>query len=91
MKKFQKKILKKKIVKFLNEPFIQVDGKYFFFPSPKGEKPAVLNFVDAIAKCEDANAELAYPSNEEENNAIKSFIEKHCSGNAYEGQSSNLF
>lgn len=63
-----------------NHDGIQIGSKYFYFPSPAGVTPDKQNFEDASASCVDAGGQLAYPSDDDENEAIKEYLELHFGG-----------
>ena len=54
-----------------NHDGIQLGSKYIFFPVPRGETPAPKTYNEALADCQAHGGEMAYPSDETEDDAVK--------------------
>ena len=54
-----------------NHDGIQLGSKYIYFPVPRGETPAPKTYNEALADCQAHGGEMAYPSDEAEDDAVK--------------------
>ena len=54
-----------------NHDGIQLGSKYIFFSVPRGETPAPKTYNEALADCQAHGGEMAYPSDETEDDAVK--------------------
>ena len=63
----------------------QLGSKYFFFPSRAGEAPEKVNFEEASSECVTAGGQLAYPSDDAENQAIMDYLSDHFDGDLSSG------